>query len=456
VTTDGPRRVGDLSYQGGRELSDLNTAIELHERLLSALGSADPERLIVLANLALEYAARFAVNPALVLPGAPRSLADQIGPVEGGPPDDRIGALRHVAALASAMGDDATAAGLLAEAVQLLPDVVSPENEVEDREHLVGGHAGLVEEAIAAHCRAGDARGAVRVSETGRGIVLPILAASSRELTALEDQHPDIAARFLRLRRTLNRPHGVLLGATSEQILGRRPFEPADRLQFQKNYDRLIGEIRRLPTFEHFLLPSYPDDLRSAAEGGAVVLVNVDQRGGDAVVVKTGESPLRVPLPALWQADVLSNAQRILDAAHFGSGLTGWALKLDILPPILAWLWETTVEPVLKALPPDPRIWWMPTGALTLFPLQAAGAAGQPGALDLALSSYTSTLRALAWTRTCEAPHVRRQLTVVLERTPGMPNLPAVNQEAGPCTAPTRTRFAYGTTPPPPAGSCPS
>jgi tetratricopeptide (TPR) repeat protein len=417
-------------YKDGHELTDLNQAIELHERLLPALGSSDPERLIVLANLALEYAARFAVNPALVLPGAPRSLASQIGPVEGGPPSHRIGAFRHVAALASAMGDDAAAAGLLAEAVQLLPDVVSPENEVEDREHLVGGHAGLVEEAIAAHCRAGDARGAVRASETGRGIVLPILAGSHRDLTALEDQHPGIAARFLRLRRTLNRPHGVLLGATSEQILGSRPFEPADRLLWQRDYGQLISEIRQLPAFEHFLLPGDPHDLRSAAQGGAVVLVNVDRRGGDAVVVKAGEDPLRIPLPGLRQADVLSNAQRILDTAHFGTGLTGRAMKLGVLPPVLAWLWETTVGPVLKALPPHPRIWWMPTGALTLFPLHAAGAAGQPGALDLALSSYTSTLRALARTRTCEAPPVRRQLTVVLQQTPGMPDLPAVSQEA--------------------------
>jgi CHAT domain-containing protein len=89
---------------------------------------------------------------------------------------------------------------------------------------------------------------------------------------------------------------------------------------------------------------------------------------------------------------------------------------------------------VLDALAPEagalPRIWWLPLGLLGLFPLHAAGHAGKPGALDLAVSSYTSTLRALAHARGRPTTTVRRQLVVVLARTPGLPDLPGTVAEA--------------------------
>ena len=49
---------------------------------------------------------------------------------------------------------------------------------------------------------------------------------------------------------------------------------------------------------------------------------------------------------------------------------------------VLDWLWDAVAEPVLAVLgrtgppsdgEPGPRVWWCPTGPLTVLPIHAAG-----------------------------------------------------------------------------------
>ena len=84
-----------------------------------------------------------------------------------------------------------------------------------------------------------------------------------------------------------------------------------------------------------------------------------------------------------------------------------------MLTATLEWMWDTIAEPVLDKLGfttgPDeeawPRVWWCPTGPLTLLPLHAAGyhretsSAAPRTVLDRVISSYTPTVRALAEAR---------------------------------------------------------
>jgi CHAT domain-containing protein len=108
----------------------------------------------------------------------------------------------------------------------------------------------------------------------------------------------------------------------------------------------------------------------------------------------------------------------------------------------LEWLWDAVAEPVLNALERHhtpavdqwwPRVWWCPTGPLTVLPLHAAGHHDQPdgrSVLDRVVSSYTPTLRALAEART-RPRHTRpgRLLLIAVPNTPGQPRLPAVAAE---------------------------
>lgn len=74
---------------------------------------------------------------------------------------------------------------------------------------------------------------------------------------------------------------------------------------------------------------------------------------------------------------------------------------------LLEWLWNIVAGPVVDALGfADtlrrglPRIWWVPTGPLAKFPINAAGR--YPGSttetvLDQTISCYSSSVRALLW-----------------------------------------------------------
>jgi tetratricopeptide (TPR) repeat protein len=417
-------------YAISRDPADLDGAVTAHERNLASLEAGDPTRLKVLSDLPIAYEERLTATGTPVSSEILRHLTRELDSFGHGLTSHRAIGYRNVGSLAATTGDHATAADLLAKAVRLLPLLISPETDWQDREQLLGELMGLIDDAIASHCRAGDPHGAIEMSELARVILLPATENSRSDLTALESRHPDLAARLRGLRDVLNRPQDVLLGDTVHQVVGHRPYQISDRLQWQHEHDELISRIRRLPGFERFLLPADPAALRSAAAGGAVVLVNVDRRGGDAVVVTADDDPVRLPLPGLDLTAVQAHGKKLLDTTHFGTSLTGLLMRQRVLPEILQWLWAAVVEPVLAALPPRPRIWWMPSGPMTLFPLHAAGVPGRPGALDLAVSSYTSTLRALASARSREPTPVRRQLTVALEQTPNLPDLPGVTQEA--------------------------
>lgn len=95
---------------------------------------------------------------------------------------------------------------------------------------------------------------------------------------------------------------------------------------------------------------------------------------------------------------------------------------------VLEWLWDHITGPILSHLgycashpAAWPRVWWCPTGPLTLLPLHAAGHHGTGDAVyDRVVSSYTTTLRAHA--RACAAepapPEREGMLIVSVPNTP--------------------------------------
>ncbi len=128
------------------------------------------------------------------------------------------------------------------------------------------------------------------------------------------------------------------------------------------------------------------------------------------------------------------------------------ALDAD-LRGLTAWLWDVLAERVLGRLgyldgpspATKPRLWWCPTGLLTLLPLHAAGYHDEVAGIetvrqtvqDLVVSSYTPTLRALlrASASGLDAGSPSwpgadpRMLIVSLPSTPGQPNLSFADAE---------------------------
>ncbi|WP_328611068.1 CHAT domain-containing protein [Amycolatopsis sp. NBC_00345] len=410
-----------LRFERDLRSPDLDRAIELFEEAVATCAPDHPVRCAYLGHLGDAYLRRLHETGLAVDQTTLRDLATQVARATTASPAQRLYAAGQVGRLAHAMNEHAIAVELFDSAVEMVPLVVPREGRWEDQDYQVGKYRGeLVGDAVAAHCALGDAAGAVEAAELGRGAVLAAAMDTRTDLTDLGQAHPGLAGRFQQIRDRLN-------------IVDSAAGDIRERRQRWAEHDTLLAEIRSQPGFARFQLPPRIAELKSAAAGGTIVVVNAGRYRSDAIVV-TGDTTIGVALPDLTLAEVESRAQELLAANHNGSSLSGALRAKRVLADVLAWLWDAAVAPILDTLvtPDDalPRVWWMPTGLLGLFPLHAAGHPGRPGALDLVVSSYTPTIRALAHARGRPSATTRRQLTVALASTPGLPDLPGTAAEA--------------------------
>jgi tetratricopeptide (TPR) repeat protein len=405
-------------FRHTRSMSDMDSAIDAANRAVAATPDNHPDRAARLYYLAVCHQNRFDAGWGGLDRGRLDVLVHDVTAATAAQPKHRLLAGWAVGRLAYALGAYDTARRLLDAAVQLLPSVASRETLHADQEHQLGGHVGLVGETIAAHCALGDPVGALRTAEQGRGILLGAQLDSRTDLAVLDAVHPELARRLRQVRDRLN---ALDLGS---DIVDRRR-------QLWTEHDALLAHVRRLPGLDRFLLSPPWHELRQAASGGTVVLVNAGRQHGDAIVVTGDAAPVPVSLPRLTAKEVASRANELSAAINDPSPFAGELRRQRVVSDVLDWLWQTSVEPVLKVVPGTmPRVWWLPIGRLGLLPLHAAGPPGGPGALDHAISSYTPTLRALAHARGRATASSRRHLTVALEHTPGLPDLPATVAEA--------------------------
>jgi len=195
------------------------------------------------------------------------------------------------------------------------------------------------------------------------------------------------------------------------------------RMALAREWDDLVEQVRGIEGFEDFLRPPPLDSLLRAAEGGPVVIVNVSQWRCDALIV-THDGVQVTKLHGLTSEEVTRRTTAFLRVLQGGApaapGLSftealkararSLAERDEVLRSTTEWLWDAIADPVLTALGagqadpagPSSRLWWCPTGLLTLLPLHGAGyhqARDGRTVLDRVVSSYTPTLRALSEAR---------------------------------------------------------
>ncbi|RFN54539.1 putative tpr domain-containing protein [Fusarium flagelliforme] len=251
-----------------------------------------------------------------------------------------------------------------------------------DKQHLVTEMSNFAGDAAAVALRAGQPPGtAIHLLEQGRGIISSSLNEMRRDLSDLENAYPDQARKLSKLREELDSPEnsaGVDQRYSSAEML-----------------ESLIKEIRSLPGFDRFLLPPTEEDIKAAASHGPIVVLNASQYRCTALVV-------------------------------------------------LGWLWDTIASPVLEFLGMHesstdhwPRIWWIPVGILSKFPIHGAGyhVSGLGcTVLDRVISSYSSSIKAMIHSRrshtsTRELSRSKNAILVGVETTPGHRRLPYITEE---------------------------
>jgi hypothetical protein len=123
----------------------------------------------------------------------------------------------------------------------------------------------------------------------------------------------------------------------------------------------------------------------------------------------------------------------------------------------VGWLWDAVAKPVLDSIDfasykpgrtGKPRVIWVMTQWMSLFPIHAAGKYGgsttpeQPSCVhDRVVSTYTTSIKALRYARersallqanqlSLSAPAPQNMLLVAMQFTPGQPKLPMAIEEA--------------------------
>lgn len=188
-------------------------------------------------------------------------------------------------------GEEVTAAGILEEAVQLLPTACPRSMSDTDKQTYLQQLYGLGSSAAAAAClNAGRSPShALEVLEAGRGVVASLLLDIGSDLSDLRQEPPGLAERFQMLGEMLNFKSNVGKDwglPTDAENLHPDSSQASRRIRLHKEFDELVQAIRNQAGFSKFLLPLSVDEMMAAAHAGPIVIINVSHIQCDAIIVE--------------------------------------------------------------------------------------------------------------------------------------------------------------------------
>jgi hypothetical protein len=166
--------------------------------------------------------------------------------------------------------------------------------------------------------------------EAGRGVLLSQAFDTRDDMTALEQDHPELASEVRRLCVLLNQdaarvtPLGrwpmtstprISVPSTSYECHRQLPdgLLPDSRRRLAGEWSTLVARVRAIPGQERFGLPPTGDQLRLAAGTGTIVAVNLTSYGCSALILNARHSQ-SVPLSDLTQDSVIDHTLRFLQA----------------------------------------------------------------------------------------------------------------------------------------------
>jgi tetratricopeptide (TPR) repeat protein len=440
-----------LRYERTAAPGDLDDAVTTGHQAVHATPGDHPDLAMYLSNLGLALQARYRrTGDTVDLDGAVRSWERAVA-TETAPAGDRLKSARLWAETTAQAHGPAAATPVYTTAIGLLPLLAWRGISRSDQRHLLNTEArSLGRDAAACALAAGLPDLAVELVEQGRGVLWAQLLDTRTDLTALQRHHPDLAAALADSRAVMDQ----FLGDDTPALAG-DPGQAVDhatrtvdaRMAAARTFDAIVARVRALPPmsgFPHpdsFLRPPALDTLLPGSGDGPVVIINISQWRCDALIL-THHGVTVYELSGLTEDTVTDIANRYLDALQdFERGARRHADRLLLemaITAALEWLWDHITAPILQHLghttTPDgdwPRLWWCPTGPLTVLPLHAAGHhTTRDTVCDRVISSYTPTLRALTHARGPTVPTTRHgMLIAALPHTPGHAALPAAETE---------------------------
>lgn len=381
---------------------------------------------------------------------------------------------RAIFLLACVMGEWEEADAVAEETLSFLPLLCGQNLNRRDQQYVMEHCEGLVSFACALSLNKGDVAEALQRVEFGRGVILGHLIDKRNDLSKLTVSHPKLAEDYMGLQNMVS----VNIDELPPALQGKACL---DRQNAANELAELEKKIRDVPGFADFNKHPTVDQWQEYAADGYVVIVNIINIRADAVIVsKSGiehvpldlqnfvsddapqelrmsmnyESPEDKDLVQSYLRDTtacngkLSEEDAPKSAQKEGKrpindeeDLRNISLEQDDGSDDMEWLWLSCVEPVLRRLPRSknpPRLWWIGCGYASPLPFHAAGRYVNrkfEGCIDRTISSYTTTIKALKYTRDMSLKMQRSQggkpslLLVTMPTTPGQRPLPGVEDE---------------------------
>ncbi|KAF3797102.1 hypothetical protein GCG54_00009071 [Colletotrichum gloeosporioides] len=381
VTPEGrPDRVKYLNNQGKfyglkyrhfemLHLDDLEVGIRAAKKAVDVCPGDHPDRAAATFNLGRLLWDRYSkVGEPDDLQNARKNFALTVGHKQA-PISLRIDAGRQFLSTPDVLNDKQEAYDIAKQTISLVPVSAPLSLRPADKQYLLTQAVGLASDAAAIATEAGQGPAeALKLLETGRGIIASSLQKIRTDTSELHRSHPKMAQAFNQLRNLMDVSNTSHAGSDKSLIAADSRHLATARME------NLLSKIQQQPGFEGFLDTMSENQMLQAGSRGPVVVVNVSRF---SVTYETIESRAR-------------------KVRH---------------PSDLTWLWDVIVGPVLQYLgfasTPHagkswPHVWWIPTGPLVGFPLHAAGhhidRQGQT-ALDRVISSYSTSVQAILHAR---------------------------------------------------------
>ncbi|KAL4945910.1 hypothetical protein BDV06DRAFT_174016 [Aspergillus oleicola] len=346
---------------------------------------------------------------------------------ETSPPLDRIKAGQNAFHSCVAEGDWGAANSVARDVVKLFPLLVPRWMSRSDQQHLLRNISHFTSLAASAALEVNESpASALQILEAGRGVISGLTIDLKADISALEESEPILYKEYIQIRRQILLPIASSFtnaAETAQSILTRKGRRKSrsdthriitagpERAEHLRTLEALEDKIRAIPGFEHFLKRQSEQNYISLAQSGPIVAFNVTEHRSDAILI-TSTNITSIRLEELQSRDLKTHVPKVIGESQLSKGGPSTRKQRNQeLQNILQWLWVTAALPVLEELNlntrhggPDkskalPRIWWMTSGYMGLFPIHAAGDGKGTVVMDYVISSYIPTLQILQFSQ---------------------------------------------------------
>ena len=286
---------------------------------------------------------------------------------------------------------------------------------------------------------------AVEILDQTRSVLWSQASNLRQDLGDLRLVEPRLAEELDRVGRTLGQSYFRDPNRMFSEV------EEQNHRRCAEKWEELVLSARRVPGFDHFLLPLPISKLREAAKGGPAVIVNVSKYRSDALIISPNGQLELVPLSPETETRVNALSRRRQQIIPSGRSRDGYlwdgipSTQDDLFLEVLYETWTLVGEPIAKkfeesrilgsGMSSKRRLWWCLTGQLAFLPVHAClprpiKAEIRPvGMMDIAVSSYTPTLSTLLRAVQQKATRPFRMLAIGQPKSRNHPPLSYVTEE---------------------------